>query len=110
VTIVINVEKKVFHKLDRLKEDIRVVIEENDQMQTELKEKNVEIVRLKLELAAKTENLVESKRLLNIFMKSAEKDLDLDYGENNQQLHPKKFLKASSSKHLESKKNKIIRI
>ena len=84
------------------------MIEENDQMQTELKEKNAEIVRLKLDLAGKTENLIETKRLLNILMKSAEKDLDFD--ENNQQLHSNQFLKASSSKHLQSKKNNIIRI
>jgi hypothetical protein len=73
MTIVISVEKKVYEKLDKLKEDIRIVIDENDEMEAELKEKDDEIKKLKLELANKTHHLEETKRLLDMLFKSKEK-------------------------------------
>jgi hypothetical protein len=73
MTIVISVEKKVFEKLDKLKEDIKIVIDENDEMEAELKEKDSEIKKLKLELANKTHRLEETQKLLSMLFKSKEK-------------------------------------
>lgn len=80
----ITVEKRVYEKLDRLKDDIKAVLEENNNMICDLGARDNEVVKLKKELVEKDIELTDLtnrfQHFLNENQKSRlrDKSVDLD--------------------------------